>query len=353
MNAGRPLDTVIEELSRQAEDNRDLVAPARSLAIETARYPALTLAVRTVGEFDLTDHAHGQLAEWLGIPRAYYDRLRDVAPRLFQANVNHWLSRSESDRLLRTNSGTVRAVLSDRYRPLDNLDLLGAALPPLTNRGFCVVSSEVTDTRFYLKAVSPALEREVAVGDPVQLGVVLTNSEIGDGALRIESLLYFLSCTNGMVIPEGRMRRQHIGRPAGGDGIPARFVSAETREAEDRAVWFRVRDTLEGILTEEFLERLVLRLRAAREDGIESDPVKVVEVTAKRFRLSDEEARAVGTHFLAGHAGEPQLTRYGLAQAVTQAAQAARSYDRASELEKLGGVIIDLPPREWRALAAA
>jgi hypothetical protein len=39
--------------------------------------------------------------------------------------------------------------------------------------------------------------------------------------------------------------------------------------------------------------------------------------------------------------------------AVTRLAQDAENYDRASDLERLGGRIIELPRSEWRQLAEA
>ena len=79
----------------------------------------------------IRDTAHGQLAERVGIPKAYYDRMREHAPALFDTNVNHWLLASDGRRLVRTLDGHARAILSDRYRMLDNDDLAAVALPVL------------------------------------------------------------------------------------------------------------------------------------------------------------------------------------------------------------------------------
>ena len=48
-----------------------------------------------------------------------------------------------------------------------------------------------------------------------------------------------------------------------------------------------------------------------------------------------------------------ELTQYGLLNAVTRQSKMAESYDRATELERLGGNIITLKPHEWRAIAEA
>jgi hypothetical protein len=47
------------------------------------------------------------------------------------------------------------------------------------------------------------------------------------------------------------------------------------------------------------------------------------------------------------------MSQWGLANAVTRAAQDVESYDRATELEALGGDVVILPAGEWKALASA
>jgi len=46
------------------------------------------------------------------------------------------------------------------------------------------------------------------------------------------------------------------------------------------------------------------------------------------------------------------LTQWGLANAVTAYSQRVDSYERATELEKIGGTIMTLTDQEWREVAA-
>ena len=104
----------------------------------------------------------------------------------------------------------------------------------------------------------------------------------------------------------------------------------------------------------DYFRNQVEKLRAAAADQIEGDPVAVVELAAKRYRLTEAERNATLTHFLAGHAGGSQLTRYGLMQAITATSQSLdMPYSRATELEQLGGTILEMPRQDWRTLAAA
>ena len=71
-------------------------------------------------------------------------------------------------------------------------------------------------------------------------------------------------------------------------------------------------------------------------------PLEVVEVTSKRFGLDDEKD-AILEHFVSGG----DLSKFGLLNAVTRTAQDVESYDRAIELERIGGRILELAPTEW------
>jgi len=76
-----------------------------------------------VGEYGITSLARRQLADKLKIPLAYFERMRTEQPPLLDRNVNTWLQTDGDRRMIRTLDGQVWAVLSDRYRRLDNYDL--------------------------------------------------------------------------------------------------------------------------------------------------------------------------------------------------------------------------------------
>jgi hypothetical protein len=353
MKQGRSWNEVAKELSRQAETRRDFLAPASGMEVAYGE-GKVTLRLDTEApKLAIDETAHRQVAEAYGIPWPYYDRMRQDEPPLLVENVNHWLWRSEKTHLVRTLDRGVRAFLSARYRPLDNDALAAAVTPVLAEHGFDIESAEVTDSRLYIKAVSPLIEGQVRKGDIVRMAVSISNSEIGAGALRIDPMLFFLACTNGLIVAEDRLRKFHIGRDSGGLESAREFFRDETRQADDIAFWLKVRDALRAILAPERFHDRLKRLDEAARDSIAAEPLRVVEVTAKRFRLTDEEQGSVLTHFIRGHAGREELTRYGLAQALSRASQDVGSYDRATELERLSGSLIELTPTQWRPIAEA
>jgi hypothetical protein len=348
MKTGRTLSELAAELERQQQGKRDYTADTRRLAMRAVDTGAVVLD-GVNGGMPLRPTAHGQMAAALGIPKPYYDRMLQQAPDLLSANVNRWLQSQPARKLVRTLDGQVRALLSDSYRPLDNLDLAEAVLPKLIDLRATVVSGEVTESRFYLKAVTERVSGQVKVGDTIQAGVVVSNSEVGQGSLRVEALDFRLVCLNGM-IRETAVRKAHLGRGARGqDAIEdaREYFRTETRAADDRAFFLKVQDATAAMFDSARFERRIQQYRDAGERVIDADPVAVVEVTAKRFGLNETERSSVLQHLIRGG----DLSQWGVANAVTRAAQDVESYDRATELESLGGDVVELSAGDWRKLA--
>lgn len=347
MKSGRTLQEIAVELERQQKTKKDFVADTRSVRM---RHDDGTLHIDGVGSMPASDIAHDQIAARVGIPKKYYDRMRTESPQLLSQNVNHWFEAKPEKRMLRTMDNRVRAFLSERYRPLDNFDLAEAVLPKIMDMGCRVESSEITDTRFYLKVVTERITAEIKKGDVVQAGLVISNSEVGMGSVKVEPLVYRLVCTNGMIANDFSMNKYHVGRGGFGDEEGAReFFRDETRLMDDKAFWMKVTDTVAATMTEVKFKQIVHRLQESAERKLEGNPVKAVEVLSKKFVLSEEEGGSVLRHLIAGG----DLTQWGVVNAFTRASQDVKDYDRATEFERLGGAVVELPSTEWAAVARA
>jgi hypothetical protein len=351
MKAGRTLQELAVELDRQARTKKDYIADTRAIRMEPGNDGAVLLQGINSG-LPLRPIAHQQLATTLGIPKPYYDRMLSEDPGLLSTNVNYWLDAQPSRRLVRTLDNSVRAILSDSYRPLDNFDLAEAVLPKIHDLDCRVMSCDVTESRFYLKAVTERLTAEVKKGDVVQAGLVVSNSEVGQGSLRVQALDYRLVCTNGM-IRESAIRKAHLGRNDGHgqDAIEdaREYFRDETRIADDRAFFLKVQDVVGAMFDPQRFNVRIEQYREASERIIKDDPVEVIERIAERFSLAQAEQTSILKHLIRG----ADLSEGGLANAITRTAEDAKDYDRASELEALGGKVIELAPSEWRQLAEA
>ena len=357
MKSGRSLIDLAMELKRQLATKRDLVLPSSLLQCRTEPGGNLKLIVESNShsglsgaEYGVTNLARRQLADKLKIPFAYFERMREGQPDLLDHNVNTWLQADADRRLVRTLDGEVRAVLSDRYRRLDNFDLADDVIPILLRLdGARFESVELTETKMYLKVITPRVTFEVAPGDIVQAGVVVSNSEVGCGTLSAQPLIYRLVCQNGLIASDHALRKTHVGRSLASDEDSLTVFRDDTLAADDRAFFLKVRDVVEAAVSEATFRQVAMKLQSTRDVRLTGDPVKTVEVLANRYSFNDIERAGVLRHLVAGG----DLSAYGLVNAVTHYSQDVDDYDRATEFEALGGKLIELAPAEWKGLAQA
>ena len=350
MKTGRTLTQMAQALEAQQQIKRDYIADTR--ALEMTSEGELAITQDNTQTFEITSLTHRQIGERVGIPAKYYDRMLTQAPELLRDNVNHWFHTQPEQRMIRTLGNDVRAFLSRKYRRLDNFDLAEAVLPTLLDMdGAEIVSCELTESRMYLKVVTPKTQAEVKVGDPVQAGICVSNSEVGLGSLRIEPLIYRLVCTNGMVSADRTMRNRftHLGRAAVDTPDAYELFSDETLEADNRAFFLKVQDLVREAVSKTRFDTLVAQMRDTTERQIEGNPVKTVELLSEKFKLQQTESSGILEHLIRGG----DLSQWGLINAVTRTAQDVESYDRATELEELGAEVMTLPPTQWRRLATA
>lgn len=252
--------------------------------------------------------------------------------------------------MVRTLDGTARAFLSERYRPLDNYDLLQTALPIISEQGCEIVSCEVTDQKMYLKLLFPRLYADVKKGDTVQAGLVLSNSEIGAGSLKCEILLYRLICLNGM-IGQHSMKKYHAGKRGSteGDAI-SEILSDHTKELGDKAFWAEVRDVIKASFDQTHFNNEMIKLREATGEKLDPKNIpQIIEAVKSSFSLNDQQGEDIMGHLLSGG----DFTKYGLANAVTRTATDQDNYDDATNLERLGGHVIELAKKDWQQIAMA
>ena len=365
MKSGRSLVELASELERQIATKQDLVLASSLLQCRSDEGGNLKLIVepgnqpgnqsenqigRGGGEYGVTGLAQRQLADKLKIPFAYFERMRENQPELLDRNVNTWLQTDGERRMIRTLDGQVRAVLSDRYRRLDNFDLAENVFPILQRlEGAHFESVELTETKMYLKVITPRVEFEVAPGDIVQAGIVITNSEVGCGTLSVQPLIHRLVCRNGLIATDHALRKTHVGRSMASVEDSVAVFRDDTLAADDRAFFLKVRDVVEAAVSEATFRQVAMKLQRTRDIRLTGDPVKTVEVLANRYTLNDTERAGVLRHLIV----QGDLSGYGLVNAVTHYSQDVDDYDQAIEFEALGGKLIELAPTDWKGLAQA
>mgnify|MGYP003627986229 FL=1 len=341
-----------------SKTKHDVVVDSREMELIQTGSSSFNLMGRGENLGEVTNHSHGQLSSRLQIPKKYYDRMLQDDPDLLRHNVNRWLTKADTRRMVRTyreddTHRTVRAIMSDRYQRIDNYDVLEHLLPVLqeegVKHGLNLKSCEVTDSKLYLKLTSPRLRGQVKAGDVVEAGVSIRNSEIGLGSYVLSPFIYRLWCDNGCGTDEGKFSRRHVGAQTQMGEQMQSYMTDETNKAVDHAVLLQSRDVLSGILSEEVFNNTLARLQHAAT-GIQVEaPIQAMEVLSHSLGLSVEENQSCLVNLIQ----DGDFSRWGVCNAVTKIANTTEDYDRASELENLGGKVIDLPSSEWKRIAQA
>lgn len=351
MKEGLSLQEMAAEIERQSRQKEDYLVDTRNLWMEPFN-AQVYLHMRENGTdviepLEINRIAHRQLGTQLKIPAAYYDRMRTDYPDLLAQNVNAWFQREPATRMIRTMAGTARAILSNRYRRIDNLQVAQTVLQILGEmQGIHFESCQITDSRMYLKVVNTRLQAEVTPGDIVQAGIIVSNSEVGQGSVCVQPLVYRLVCSNGMVVNDAQTRRNHVGRV--NDAAENYLLySDETLAADDHAFLLKLQDTVRAAVDEARFSQVVGLMQSAKQAVMESKDIPgVVRLTSREFHITEEESTGVLQHLIEGK----DLSLYGLSNAITRHSQDVESYDRATELESIGYNVLSMPARQWNRI---
>ena len=135
MKQGRTLPEVMTELKRQNKEKRDFICSAPSFKLEDdgQTFDITNTNTGVQESFGTTNLFHRQIGSTLNIPAKYYDMMRSQKPELLAQNVNAWFGDRKQSYMIRSmdygNGRVARALLSDRYKRIDNLLIALEILP--------------------------------------------------------------------------------------------------------------------------------------------------------------------------------------------------------------------------------
>ena len=264
----------------------------------------------------LAPRAETQLLQRLGVPVQFFRRLPD---NLKWAVANHFIQNGLTERgaLIRTvRGGTVRALLTEQYTPIDDVDILPLVADILGDDDVEVERVAFDDDTTHVRIVFNREAAEARAGDVLRTGVHVTNSETGFRAVHVDALAYRLVCTNGLVRSEsqGRTTFRHTGqadRLKDGLAIAIRDARVNARE-------------------------LVDRFRAAVGHAI-AEPEELLRRHASESDLTREQLQTA----LAAFALEPDRTLYGVVNAVTRSAQAEETFEARYQMERAAAALLE------------
>lgn len=312
-------------------------------------------------------NARRQLGTHLGIPSQYIEKLQARGMNeLVDTNFNQLLQtpvRNARDRLFRTYDNgndlmaqnVFRSTHSSSFLTFDHVDLMDGVAPVLNQiadkQELRFISSGLTDNKLYMKIAFPNMQLQVRskqVNDIVECGVIISNSETGHGSIVVAQFIHRLICLNGMTVNDAGTRRRHVGSANARGELD---YQADTVVAMKQALTKQLRDHVLDCVDHDKFRATVDKFNASAEDHLSTsvEPEDVIESVGKKFSLSESEVKQAKRSLLE----DGDYSRWGFANAVTNIASKSEDYDRATELQELGGNIINLNPRQWQRVALA
>lgn len=357
---GQSYDTMASRLEYVFKNRKDhLVNVDRIGMTDTGEAAFINGSMHHYG---LNSWSSGQAASYSNIPHLYFNHLKEKHPYLLQKcfltamedRKAMVLNSGKPDaRLFRTLDGNLQALVSPSYFTLDSYEIFQKVEPILKRYDFKIIAMEVTDKRFYLKAVTDRISGEVAKGDVVQFGVTISSSDVGGGCIMIEPFTLRLVCLNGM-IGENRYKRTHRSSKQETDSVRELYQS-DTLVLEKKAELGKLTDTLNGSLRPEVFQLELDKLKGASQKQITSKCVQsVVNAASSLFSITNKEIKKeIEGNLVTGNQGAG-YTMWGLANSFTAAAKADFiDYDTSVELERAAGKIIELNENQWSRIAKA
>jgi hypothetical protein len=138
----------------------------------------------------------------------------DVVANLESAEVNAVAQAKDLDwdGNVRDKDDIVTAIERKILSPSEMEDLVPKLCSAIEDR-FQDFEAEcsLTEKHMYLKLTVPQYQELVKEGDPVVPGLIVSNSEVGAGAFRVEPFLWRLVCKNGL-IGTLRLYQIHLGQ---------------------------------------------------------------------------------------------------------------------------------------------
>ncbi len=284
----------------------------------------------------MTTWAHKQMANKLDIPTGYYNKMLDQDKSLLSSNVNRWLQEDNSF-LVRTEGGAARAILSSKYKIVNNRLILATVLNTLVDmqRPFITRSLTESDTTFYAKFVGEETY-DVGNGDMHRGGIVLRNSEVGASRLKVDFFTCRLSCGNDAIFAADGISKVHLGRKLDAGLID---YASDTIEADNTAMMKAIRDIVQTAFDPAGIQRIFDTVKLSKKNVVQETGQVIRQIQAQN-KLSDQ----LTDRLLVSLQGK---TQFDIAQTLTLNAQYITNEDNRIWMEELGGELLMMPREQF------
>lgn len=324
---------VLEQVMTKVPNDR--VVPAQRIAFAPTDDGRAIIVRPADGPAErLHAHAAGQVAERTGVPRAFANELLAPAragwgPELLAHNYNEVLKRDGNKYLLRSVDAEMRGFLSSAYRRLDSRPIVEAFATVAADAGAVPVEGYALDTKVALKAMVARVYEPVP-NEVMAFGVMLENSDFGNGALQVSTFILRLWCTN-YAIGEVPMRQVHLGKRLSEDMV----FSQQTYELDTAATVSAVRDIVRANLEPGKIDGMCDAVRRANAEKVE--PGRINDFLRKA--CTKDETKQITEAFASADVVNmpPGQTAWRMSNAISWIAGKTEDEGRRIELMKLAG----------------
>lgn len=231
-------------------------------------------------------NALGQAAGRADIPMAYVERLKskgEWGTALLAHNLNEIFHRGNGTKYLtRSVDGQMRGFLSDSYRRMDSRPIIDQFIGAVMKLGAVPLDGYAMETKIALKAVLP-LVFEPVPNEVMIYGVVLENSDFGNGALSLRTFVERLWCTNRAIATED-LRKVHLGARLS-ENLQ---LSQRTYELDTQTVASAVSDIVGQNLAADSVNEYMGLIQKANDQGL--DALKAKDFLKKNLLKGEAEA---------------------------------------------------------------
>tara|TARA_R110000796_G_scaffold229663_4_gene347078 strand:+ start:8358 stop:9650 length:1293 start_codon:yes stop_codon:yes gene_type:complete len=370
------LNDVVGELRRQIDARVDFVADCREMSVKVGDDGKVRIMPSdSLRDFMpregvvLLDQALTQLAGRIATPMPikFTRQAIEAAPRRWEDYVTGVMHDLPKRWLMRLLDDKVRAVLSDRFRIIESLDVAKAALEgALQTDGVRVIEASITDSHLRIKFVNPEVwaaltEFSATAGDheflkpganasptwlrnmpgiedvklqggPTTLWPIVTigNSDTGHGLNSAKIGAAQGICMNLATI-ETMVANVHLGQR-----MELGMFGADTISAEAKAIALKSRDVVKAAFDEEKFRAMVERCKKTDSSKVAAPATamkNLIKVSGGTLYETDLDA-------LVAAFSKERDTVYGVGQAVARLAQDVPDVDRATHLEEFAGSVL-------------
>jgi hypothetical protein len=317
----------------------------------------------------LNDHALFQLMNKLNFDIRTARNVMPLAPASFTKLINDLKDEKGNEiSLIRSyddagvGQGYVRALLSKKYKLLDNADVIESILPTVANSegNWEVVKTLFSDTKMLVSLKSRKFVGEPAVGDTMALGLQFLNSEVGQGSCTLQQLMFTLACLNGMQTANN-MRKTHLGKARSTEDLDV--LTAHTKRKIADATLSEIKDNVSYYSQEKSFNQQIELMRLAHEDTLPNnvDNFKLCESLANNLEDHNKKDNKLLLESLYktinqdGYKNKP-ISRATLVNTVTGVANLNDRFNNADVQEisqKAGNKILHMSKSAWRNLTSS